>query len=235
LLGGLSVSSLWGQGGHLIAAHVTRCLLHARSTHNPADRDSAEIDLPQNRDRTLETPLTPADIDDTIGQFLPKIHDQNAHVDFSPHDTTVDLAVLYLGSHVENDTQDADQTSDNAQKTASSLNPDMESTELNRNAHYEAKPMHSHLPPLSGSVRAQAGVEPPADEPPIEIAADELRESAGSKEGVGSAKVLAEAEAPSRRSFSPEQPKLARSRETIAATEIRLPTLPTEMAPVDPA
>jgi hypothetical protein len=59
--------------------------------------------------------------------------------------------------------------------------------------------------------------------------------SAGSKEGVGSAKVLAEAEAPSRRSFSHEQPELARSRETIAASETPLPTLPTEMAPVDPA
>jgi hypothetical protein len=163
------------QGGHLITAHLTRCLLHARSTHNPADRDSAEMDLPQNRDRTLETPFTPADIGDPIGQFLPKIHDQNAHVEFSPHDTTVDPAELYLGSHVENDTQAADQTSDHAQKSASSLNPDMESTELNRNAHNEAKPMHSHLPHPSGSVRAQAGLEPPADEPPIETAADELR------------------------------------------------------------
>jgi hypothetical protein len=81
-------------------AHVTRCLLHARITRNPADRESSGIDLPQNRDRTLESPLNPADVDDSIGQFLPKIHDRYSHVDFSSHVLTLDPAELYIGSHI---------------------------------------------------------------------------------------------------------------------------------------
>jgi hypothetical protein len=51
------------QGGHLITAHISLCLLHQRSTHNQPLDDV----LPVSRDRTLETPLSLLDVEN----FLP--------------------------------------------------------------------------------------------------------------------------------------------------------------------
>jgi hypothetical protein len=51
------------QGGHVITAHISRCLLHERSTHN---RDGASLDtpsLPARRDHSLEAPVTLAELD----------------------------------------------------------------------------------------------------------------------------------------------------------------------------
>jgi hypothetical protein len=44
------------------STHITRCLLHKRSAHNPARDNTTDPVLPENRDRSFETEVTLADI-----------------------------------------------------------------------------------------------------------------------------------------------------------------------------
>jgi hypothetical protein len=50
------------QGGHVVTAHVSRCILHRRASlaGEPLDK-RLEFDVPQNRDSLLEEPLEAAE------------------------------------------------------------------------------------------------------------------------------------------------------------------------------
>jgi hypothetical protein len=44
-----------------VTAHITRCVLNRRSTHNPSLHDSVDTFLPPRRDTSLESPVTLSD------------------------------------------------------------------------------------------------------------------------------------------------------------------------------
>jgi hypothetical protein len=59
------------QGGNFVTAHVSRCLLHRRGPHYVPDRAPAEVLLPSNRDRSLETPLLAPAANDSDALAVP--------------------------------------------------------------------------------------------------------------------------------------------------------------------
>jgi Reverse transcriptase (RNA-dependent DNA polymerase) len=50
------------QGGHVVTAHVSRCILHQRGPYHSSDNMSFVPTFPDRRDRTLEDPATIADL-----------------------------------------------------------------------------------------------------------------------------------------------------------------------------
>jgi hypothetical protein len=48
------------QGGRVVIAHISRCIIHRKSPHNPADGIQMPI-LPDRHDRSLEAPLVPSE------------------------------------------------------------------------------------------------------------------------------------------------------------------------------
>jgi hypothetical protein len=117
-----------------------------------------ELALPAGRDRTLEMPLTPADVDDTIGQSPPMILEQELNGEFHPREMSMKLIEHYPGSFKENDMQDTEVIIDNAKNTVPAMSHYMHPGEPARPTPSATTPALTRLPLLSCSA------ETPADE-----------------------------------------------------------------------